>query len=78
MNILVLGSGAREHSICWAVKKSKSCEKLFCSPGNAGIQKIAECEFINLKKKIQILDFCKNNSIDLVIIGFLFFGFCII
>ena len=51
MNILVLGSGAREHSICWAVKKSKSCEKLFCSPGNAGIQKIAECEFINLKKK---------------------------
>ena len=69
MNILVLGSGAREHSICWAVKKSKSCEKLFCSPGNAGIQKIAECEFINLKKKIQILDFCKNNSIDLVIIG---------
>ena len=69
MNILVLGSGAREHSICWAVKKSKSCEKLFCSPGNAGIQKIAECEFINLKKKIQILNFCKNNSIDLVIIG---------
>ena len=69
MNILVLGSGAREHSICWAVKKSKSCEKLFCSPGNAGIQKIAVCEFINLKKKIQILDFCKNNSIDLVIIG---------
>ena len=69
MNILVLGSGAREHSICWAVKKSKSCEKLFCSPGNAGIQKIAQCEFINLKKKIQILDFCKNNSIDLVIIG---------
>ncbi len=67
MNILVLGSGAREHSICWAVKKSKSCEKLFCSPGNAGIQKIAECEFINLKKKIQILSFCKKNSIDLVI-----------
>ena len=69
MNILVLGSGAREHSICWAVKKSKACEKLFCSPGNAGIQKIAECKFINLKKKVQILNFCNKNSIDLVIIG---------
>ena len=59
MNILVLGSGAREHSICWAVKKSKSCEKLFCSPGNAGIQKIAECEFINLKKKLRSSIFVK-------------------
>ena len=69
MNILVLGSGAREHSICWAVKKSKTCDKLFCSPGNAGIQKIAECKFINLKKRIKILNFCEKNSIDLVIIG---------
>ena len=51
------------------MKKSKACEKLFCSPGNAGIQKIAECKFINLKKKVQILNFCNKNSIDLVIIG---------
>ena len=69
MNILVLGSGAREHSICWAVKKSKACKKLFCSPGNAGIEKVAECKFINLKKKLHILNFCKKNSIDLVIVG---------
>ena len=69
MNILVLGSGAREHSICWAVKKSKTCDKLFCSPGNAGIQKIAECKFLDLKKKIKILNFCEKKSIDLVIIG---------
>ena len=69
MNILVLGSGAREHSICWALKKSKKCEKLFCSPGNAGIEKIAECKFLNLNKKLQILNFCKKNSIDLVVIG---------
>ena len=69
MNILVLGSGAREHSICWAIKKSKKCDKLFCSPGNAGIQKIAECKFLDLKKKIKILNFCEKKSIDLVIIG---------
>ncbi|MAI59656.1 MAG: phosphoribosylamine--glycine ligase [Rickettsiales bacterium] len=69
MNILVLGSGAREHSICWAIKKSKTCNKLFCSPGNAGIQKIAECKFLDLKKKIKILNFCEKKSIDLVIIG---------
>ena len=69
MNILVLGSGAREHSICWSVSKSKKCEKLFCSPGNGGIEEIASCVNIDIKKKDQVLKFCKNNKIDLVIIG---------
>ena len=69
MNIFVLGSGAREHSICWALKKSKNCKKLFSSPGNAGIKKIAVCEIIDLKKKSKVLHFCRKQSIDLVVIG---------
>ena len=69
MNIFVLGSGAREHSICWALKKSQNCKKLFCSPGNAGIEKIAICENIDLRKKEKVLHFCRKQSIDLVVIG---------
>ena len=69
MNILVLGSGAREHSICWAVKKSKDCDSLYCIPGNAGISDIAKCENINLDHKNELLRFCNTKNIDLVIIG---------
>ena len=69
MNILVLGSGAREHSICWAVRKSKKCKSLFCIPGNAGISEIAICKKIDLEKKYNLIKFCKEQNIDLVIIG---------
>ncbi len=69
MNILVLGSGAREHSICWAVKKSKKCKLLYCIPGNAGISEIAICKKIDLEKKSNLTKFCKEQNIDLVIIG---------
>ncbi len=69
MNILVLGGGAREHSICYAVKKSKKCNNLFCIPGNAGISEVAICKKIDLKKKKEIFNFCKKNRINLVIIG---------
>ncbi len=69
MNILVLGSGAREHSICWAVKRSKKCKSLYCIPGNAGISEIAICKKIDLEKKNNLNKFCKDKNIDLVIIG---------
>ena len=69
MNILVLGGGAREHAICWSIKKSKECRELFCIPGNAGIREIAICEDINLKNKRELSKFCKEKVIELVIIG---------
>tara|TARA_B100000963_G_C22591811_1_gene655885 strand:+ start:416 stop:1681 length:1266 start_codon:yes stop_codon:yes gene_type:complete len=69
LNILVLGNGAREHSICWALKKSEDCKLLYCIPGNAGISDIAKCENINLNKKKELLEFCQSKNIDLVIIG---------
>ncbi|MDD3226201.1 MAG: phosphoribosylamine--glycine ligase family protein, partial [Tissierellia bacterium] len=43
MKILVIGSGAREHTICWKLKQSSLLSELYCAPGNAGISQIAEC-----------------------------------
>ncbi len=51
MNILILGSGGREHSLAWAVKQNPKCDTLYCSPGNAGISKIAQCIDTNYKFK---------------------------
>ena len=68
MNILVLGSGAREHSICWSLKKSKNCDQIYCSPGNAGIAEVATCISIGEHRK-NLLAFCKKNKVNLVVIG---------
>ena len=68
MNILVIGNGAREHSLCWALNKSNIKKRIFCIPGNAGIQEIADCFNIEISKK-KILQFCKNKNISLVVIG---------
>lgn len=69
MNILVLGSGGREHAISWSVKSSKLCKNLFCIPGNGGIEKVAKCIDLDLNNKKKILEFCKERKIDLVIVG---------
>ncbi len=69
MNILVLGSGGREHALCWKIKQSPNCKKLFCIPGNGGISTIAECFEIDPKRKSNIYKFCIKHFIDFVIIG---------
>lgn len=69
MNVLVLGSGGREHSICSSLKKSKKLKKLWCIPGNAGIQEIAKCSNIDFTNDKIILAFCIKNKIDLIIPG---------
>ena len=68
MNILVIGNGAREHSLCWALNKSKIKKRIFCIPGNAGIQEVVDSFNIEINKK-KILQFCKNKNISLVVIG---------
>ena len=68
MNILVLGSGGREHSLCWSILKSRKCKKVFCIPGNGGISEIVECIDVKPSKK-KILSFCLQKDIDLVVIG---------
>ena len=69
MNILILGSGAREHALCWAVKNSNYCKNLFCIPGNGGIAKIATCVKLSLVDNKKILDFCRKKEIDLIVVG---------
>lgn len=68
-NVLVVGSGGREHALCWAIAKSPQCGKLYCAPGNAGIASVAECIPIVPEQLKEIVDFAVAKSIDLVIIG---------
>ena len=69
MKVLVLGSGGREHALCWAISKSPLCEKLFCIPGNAGIEPIAECTNIKINNFSAIKKFIKKEKINFVIVG---------
>ncbi len=67
--VLVVGGGGREHAIVHALSKSKKVEKIFAAPGNAGIQNLAECLNIKDTEVDKIVDFAKENAIDLVVVG---------
>ncbi|SLN31392.1 Phosphoribosylamine--glycine ligase [Aquimixticola soesokkakensis] len=69
MNILILGSGGREHALAWAVLQNPKCDKLIVAPGNAGIAAIAECAQFDINDGDRVVDFAANNAIDFVIIG---------
>ena len=69
MKVLVVGSGGREHSLCWAIAKSPLCDKLFCAPGNAGIAGIADCIPVGAEDLDGIVRFATNNNIDFVVVG---------
>ena len=69
MNILILGSGGREHSLAWAVNQNPKCDILYCAPGNAGISKVAQCIDLNIENSSDVLKFCLDKRIQFVIIG---------
>ncbi len=69
MNILILGSGGREHSLAWAIKQNPKCDRLIVAPGNAGISAIADCADINILDGGTVATFAEENAIDFVIIG---------
>jgi len=69
MNILILGSGGREHALAWAVMQNPKCDKLIVAPGNAGIDKIAECARLNIMDGGAVTTFAEENAIDFVIVG---------
>ena len=69
MRVLILGSGGREHAIAWKIAQSKKIKKIYCFPGNAGIKKIAQIPNLDVENNIQIIEFVKNNNIDLTIVG---------
>jgi phosphoribosylamine--glycine ligase len=69
MNILILGSGGREHALAWAVKQNPKTDRLIVAPGNAGISGLAEVADIDILDGATVVDFCGENAIDFVIIG---------
>ena len=69
MNILILGSGGREHAIAWAVKQNPKCDRLIVAPGNAGIAAIAECADIDILDGDAVAVFAEENTVDFVIVG---------
>ncbi len=69
MKVGIIGSGGREHALCYAVKKSKKVEKVYCIPGNAGTKKIAENINLDIDNLDLLREFIIKNQIDIVIIG---------
>ena len=69
MNILILGSGGREHALAWAVMQNPKCDKLIVAPGNAGIAQIAQCATLTIEDGGAVVTFAEENAIDFVIVG---------
>ena len=69
MKVLIVGSGGREHAIACSVAKSPRVDKIYCAPGNAGIGQIAECVPIGAMEFDKIVDFAKEQALDLTIVG---------
>lgn len=69
MKILVVGGGGREHAICWKLSNESNVEKIYCAPGNAGISNVAECVNIGDSDIEALVQFAKENKIDLTIVG---------
>lgn len=69
MRILVVGSGGREHALCWAIAGSPLTSKLYCAPGNAGIAEQAECVPIGMEDLDGLVAFAKEQAIDFVVVG---------
>jgi phosphoribosylamine--glycine ligase len=69
MKILVVGSGAREHALCWSIAGSPLCDALYCAPGNAGIAQEAVCVPIGAEDLDGIVGFAQDNAIDFVVVG---------
>jgi phosphoribosylamine---glycine ligase len=69
MNILMLGSGGREHALAWKIAASPLVTKLWCAPGNAGIAREAECVALDIADHAAVIDFCRTNAVDFVVVG---------
>ena len=69
MNILLIGSGGREHALAWAISASAVCDKLFCAPGNPGIGEVARVVDVNVTDHAAVIALCKAEAIGLVVVG---------
>ncbi|MCR8745713.1 phosphoribosylamine--glycine ligase [Romboutsia lituseburensis] len=69
MKILIIGGGGREHAIAWKLSNENNVKTIYCAPGNAGISEVAQCIDINDSNIEELLNFAKDNQIDLTIVG---------
>ncbi|AXB75136.1 phosphoribosylamine--glycine ligase [Novosphingobium sp. P6W] len=69
MNILLLGSGGREHALAWKLAQSPRCDTLWAAPGNPGISELATCISLDATDHAAVLAFCEANVIGLVVVG---------
>jgi phosphoribosylamine--glycine ligase len=69
MNILLLGSGGREHALAWKIAASPLTDRLYCAPGNAGIAHEAECVALDITDHAAVIAFCRSSKIDFVVVG---------
>jgi phosphoribosylamine---glycine ligase len=69
MHILLLGSGGREHALAWKIAASPLVTKLWCAPGNGGIAREAECVALDIADHAAVIEFCKTNAVELVVVG---------
>ena len=69
MKVLVVGSGGREHAIVTSVAKSSRVDKIYCAPGNAGIEEFAECVPIQSMEFDKLVAIAKEQAIDLTVVG---------
>ena len=69
MKVLVVGSGGREHALCWSIAASPLCHKLYCAPGNAGIAAEADCVPIAAENVPALVEFAIEETIDFVVVG---------
>jgi phosphoribosylamine---glycine ligase len=69
MNILLIGSGGREHALAWRLAQSASCTRLIAAPGNPGIAQHASCVALDSRDHAAVIAFCRGEAIDLIVVG---------
>src|SRR3990170_904813 len=69
MNVLLIGSGGREHALAWALSASPLLTKLYCAPGNPGIAQVAELAAIDITNHGAVIAFCRKYAINFVVVG---------
>ena len=69
MNVLLIGSGGREHALAWAISASPLLSKLYCAPGNPGIAQVAELAAIDITNHGAVIEFCMAHAINFVVVG---------
>jgi len=69
MNILLIGSGGREHALAWAISASAECDRLYAAPGNPGMEECAVCAAVDPADHAAVVAFCRQNDIDFVVVG---------